>query len=71
MINLRLGLTPAAEKLPRLLMEPLPDGGQEGHEPDLPAMLAEYYAACGWEPSTGWPLPETLAQLGLDFVRAP
>lgn len=67
--NLRLGLTPAAEKLPRLLREALPGGGQEGHVPDLPAMLAEYYAASGWDPVTGWPLPEKLAQLGLDFVR--
>ncbi len=67
--NLRLGLTPASEKLPRLLLEALPDGGQEGHVPDVAAMLDEYYAASGWERATGWPTPEKLKALGLEFAR--
>ena len=67
--NLRLGLTPASEKLPKLLLEALPDGGQEGHVPDIAAMLDEYYAASGWERASGWPTPEKLAELGLAFAR--
>jgi aldehyde:ferredoxin oxidoreductase len=43
--NCRLGLTRATEKLPRLLLEPLPDGGQAGHVPDMDSMLKEYYEA--------------------------
>lgn len=66
LINLRLGLDPACEKLPALLMQPLPDGGQEGHVPDLEAMLAGYYAAAGWDRATGWPAEEKLRELGLD-----
>jgi aldehyde:ferredoxin oxidoreductase len=66
--NLRLGLTPAAEKLPKLLLEPLPEGGQAGVVPDMRTLLAEYYAASGWNPSTGWPTPEKLAELGLEFI---
>ena len=69
MINLRLGLTPANEKLPKLLLEPLPDGGQEGHVPDVDLLLDEYYAASGWDRQTGWPRSEKIAELGLEFAR--
>jgi aldehyde:ferredoxin oxidoreductase len=64
--NLRLGWTPAAEKLPRLLLQPLPEGGQLGVVPDMDVLLDEYYAACGWDRPTGRPLPAKLAQLGLE-----
>ena len=68
-INLRLGLKPENEKLPKLLLQPLEDGGQAGHVPDVAAMLDEYYQASGWDRSTGWPTPEKIAELGLDFVK--
>lgn len=70
LVNLRLGLDPADEKLPRLLREPLAEGGQQGHLPDMETLLNEYYAASGWERATGWPKPAKLAELGLaDLVR--
>ena len=68
MINLRLGWSPEMAKLPHLLLQPLPDGGQEGHVPDAAAMLREYHAASGWDLETGIPTPEKLAELGLDFA---
>lgn len=49
LVNLRLGLDPAEERLPRLLREPLVEGGQQGHLPDMQTLLNEYYAASGWE----------------------
>ena len=69
--NCRLGLTRATEKLPRLLLEPLPEGGQAGHVPDMELLLKEYYQASGWDPVTGWPLPEKLEALGLGFAKKP
>ncbi len=66
--NLRLGLTPASEKLPKLLLQALPDGGQAGALPDMDVLLDEYYAASGWDRSTGWPTPAKLAELGLEFM---
>lgn len=66
--NLRLGLTPDAEKLPKLLLEPLPDGGQAGHIPDMELLLNEYYVASGWDRSTGYPTPHKLAELGLEWA---
>ncbi len=64
--NIRLGLTRATEKLPKLLLEPLPDGGQAGHVPDMDSMLKEYYAARGWDEATGRPTQSKLKELGLD-----
>lgn len=66
LINLRYGITAADDTLPsRFLTEPRPDGGAAGNLPDLPAMLAEYYEARGWDPTTGAPTPERLRALGL------
>jgi len=65
--NCRLGLTRATEKLPRLLLEPLADGGQAGHVPDMELMLKEYYAARGWDPATGKPTQEKFQSLGLNI----
>lgn len=67
--NCRLGWTRDAEKLPRLLLEPLEEGGQMGHVPDMDLLLKEYYAASGWDIATGYPLPEKLEALNLGFVR--
>ena len=68
--NLRMGVGPAEDRLPELLLRPLPDGGAAGKAPDLKALLAEYYRVRSWDPETGWPKPEKLAELGLEqFAR--
>jgi len=69
-INNRLGLTRANDKLPKALLEPLPDGGSAGFTLDLPAMLEAYYIARGWDPETGRPTKERLLSLGLEDVAA-
>ena len=61
--NLRLGLTPASEKLPKLLLQAMPESGQAGALPDMDTLLDEYYAASGWDRATGWPTAEKLAEL--------
>jgi aldehyde:ferredoxin oxidoreductase len=65
LLNLRLGLTRVNDTLPKALLKPFTDGGSAGFTPDLPAMLAAYYAARGWDPRTGAPTAERLALLGL------
>jgi aldehyde:ferredoxin oxidoreductase len=67
--NLRLGLNPMTEKLPKLLLEPLPGGGQKGRIPDMEMLLNEYYTARGWDRKTGWPTGERLTALDLEFTR--
>lgn len=66
LINLRFGVAAADDTLPaRLLRHPRPSGGAAGNLPDLPAMLAEYYAARSWDLVTGAPTTERLHTLGL------
>lgn len=67
-LNWRWGVRRENDKLPKLLLEPLPDGGQQGHVPDMQLMMGEYYAARGWDPTTGKPTDERLRSLGLDFA---
>jgi aldehyde:ferredoxin oxidoreductase len=69
-MNIRLGLNRANDRLPELLLTPLPDGVGKaaGFVPDLESMLAAYYRVRGWDSETGFPTREKLLELGLDFV---
>jgi aldehyde:ferredoxin oxidoreductase len=67
-INNRMGLTRANDKLPKAFLEPYKEGGAVGFVPDLPAMLDAYYEARGWDKETGKPTDEKLKELGLGFV---
>jgi aldehyde:ferredoxin oxidoreductase len=58
MLNFKLGLTKANDRLPDLLLKPLATGGTKGHVPDMPVLLAGAYAEFGWDPQTGRPLQE-------------
>ncbi len=68
-INHRLGLTRANDKLPKALLEPYTDGGAAGYVPPLEEMLSAYYHARGWDETTGQPTPEKLRALGLDWAN--
>jgi len=68
MLNIRLGLKREDDRLPKLLLTPLEEGGTESHVPDLEAMLREYYQARGWDPETGEPTQEKLRELGLRWA---
>ncbi|HMB23364.1 MAG TPA: aldehyde ferredoxin oxidoreductase C-terminal domain-containing protein, partial [Anaerolineales bacterium] len=65
-INNRMGLTSANDKLPKAMLTPFPDGGSAGFVPDLSDMLSAYYEARGWDKETGKPTREKLLELGLD-----
>ena len=66
--NHRLGLTRAHDRLPKLLLQPLAEGGTQGHVPDLELMLREYYQARDWDWETGKPSRGKLEELGLGWV---
>ncbi len=66
LINLRRGLTREDERLPDLLTQPL-DGPTDGFVPNQETLLAGAYAELGWNPETGHPTPESLADAGIDM----
>ncbi|HID85706.1 MAG TPA: hypothetical protein EYP54_11535 [Anaerolineales bacterium] len=68
LLNLRLGHTPADDRLPKPLLEPYADGGAAGYRIPFAEMLAAYYQVRGWDPATGAPTAETLKRLGLDTL---
>jgi aldehyde:ferredoxin oxidoreductase len=71
LINIRLGLTPANDKLPKALLEPYPDGGSAGYRLPFAELISAYYAARGWDPLTGAPTPKKLNELGLNLEDSP
>ena len=58
LLNFKLGLTRANDRLPELLLKPLEKGGSKGIVPDLPTLLRGAYAEFGWDPKTGRPAEE-------------
>ncbi|MEJ5200340.1 MAG: aldehyde ferredoxin oxidoreductase C-terminal domain-containing protein, partial [Anaerolineae bacterium] len=66
LLNHRFGMTRADDRLPELLLRPLPEGGTGGYTPDVERLLALTYAARGYDPATALPTPEKLAELGLE-----
>jgi len=68
-INNRLGLGRANDKLPRALLEPYLDGGAAGFTIPFEDMLKEYYRIREWDPESGFPSKGKLAELGLDWVE--
>jgi aldehyde:ferredoxin oxidoreductase len=71
MFNLREGLDPASEKLPKRFFNQFTRGGLAEERLD-PVVLehakAAYFARMGWAPDTGRPTPESLAELELDWT---
>jgi aldehyde:ferredoxin oxidoreductase len=63
LLNHRLGLTRADDRLPSLVLRALEGGGTEGYVPDIDALLGLYYEIRGWDPQTGLPNQQQQADL--------
>ncbi len=69
MVNARFGIDRADDTLPRrFIEEPAgpPDSPSAGSIVELEPMLDEYYAARGWNETTGLPTADKLEELGLE-----
>jgi aldehyde:ferredoxin oxidoreductase len=68
--NLRHGISPELDAPSPRYGSTLPDGmaAGKGIMPHWEMMRHNYYKNMGWDEKTGKPLPETLKELGLDFV---
>ncbi|MBN1381691.1 MAG: aldehyde ferredoxin oxidoreductase family protein [Deltaproteobacteria bacterium] len=69
-ISNKLGLTREEDKLPKICLEALKEGGSADKIPDMDLMLKEYYAYRKWDWETGKPAKEQLIALGLDEEAA-
>ena len=67
-INNRLGLDRTNDRLPKGLLEPYEDGGAVGYSIPFDDMMDAYYDIRGWDPGTGFPSEDKLAELGLSWV---
>jgi aldehyde:ferredoxin oxidoreductase len=66
LLNGKLGLTPQNDRLPKLLLQPLPDTTIETQVPDMSVLLPAFYRVRGWDAHTGMPSREKLQELGLE-----
>ena len=69
-INNRLGLTRANDRLPKPLLVPYADTARPTGTPpvDFQSMLDSYYLARCWDLETGYPTPTKLRELSLEFA---
>ena len=66
-LNNLMGITAVHDRLPRKVLTPTAEGGAAGSVPDEDLMRKEYYAVRGLD-EKGYPTPELLESLGLEFV---
>jgi aldehyde:ferredoxin oxidoreductase len=65
MLNFRFGMTRGDERLPKAVLRPLTGGSTCGYVPDVAKLLELTYQMRGYDPVTGMPTREKLAELGL------
>lgn len=68
MLNCKLGVNRADDRLPGILTKPFSEGSNAGFVPDVEKYLKEYYSVRGWDWNTGRPTGEKIAQLGLEGI---
>ena len=69
-INNRLGLRCSCDRLPKPLLIPYSNNGQDvsGFVPDIQGMLTAYYDVRGWDQATGFPTRDKFSELGLSWL---
>jgi aldehyde:ferredoxin oxidoreductase len=65
--NLKCGLKPEDDLLPKPLLKPLPDEATDDFVPDVELQIKDYYTYRRWDQQTGWPSDEALQELGIDL----
>jgi aldehyde:ferredoxin oxidoreductase len=66
LFNLKMGITPEDDKLPKIVLDPVNEGGSAGKTPDFQKLKGAYYKYRTFDPQTGYPSKEKLKSLGLD-----
>ncbi len=66
LFSLKMGITPADDKLPQILLKPLKEGGSAGKSPNFQQLKEAYYKYRTFSLETGQPSQEKLKSIGLD-----
>ncbi len=66
MFNLKMGITPEDDKLPKVLLTPVNEGGAAGKSPNFEKLKNAYYNYRSFDLKTGYPNLKKLKFLGLD-----
>ncbi len=66
LFNLKMGITPDDDKLPKILLKPLNEGGSAGKTPDFDKLKKALYKYRTFDFNTGYPNQEKLRTIGLD-----
>jgi aldehyde:ferredoxin oxidoreductase len=66
LFNLKMGITPNDDKLPRILLTPVNEGGAAGKSPNFEKLKKAYYNYRTFDIKTGYPNQKKLEQLGLN-----
>ena len=65
LFNLKMGITPQDDKLPKILLKPLEGTESAGKSPNFQHLKKEYYKYRQWDLETGNLNQEILNRLGL------
>jgi len=66
LFNLKMGLTPADDRLPKIVLNPVNEGGSAGKTPNFQQLKDAYYEYRQFDKESGYPNQEKLNYLGLD-----
>ncbi len=66
MFNLKMGLTPADDRLPKIVLNPVNEGGSAGKTPNFQQLKTAYYEFRQFDKESGYPSQDKLKELGLD-----
>jgi aldehyde:ferredoxin oxidoreductase len=69
LFNIKMGLTPKDDRLPKILSRPFNSGGSAGRTPDFAKLKKLFYKFRDWDLITGKPSKNKLKQLGLDSMQ--
>ncbi len=66
LFNLKMGITPADDRIPKILLEPKDEGNSAGKSPNFQKLKEAYYTFREFDSETGYPSQAKLKTLGLD-----
>ncbi|MHA2430638.1 MAG: aldehyde ferredoxin oxidoreductase family protein [Promethearchaeota archaeon] len=66
LFNLKMGITPADDRIPQILLDPVNEGGSAGKFPDFEKLKTEYYKYRTFDLKSGYPSLEKLKSLDLN-----